>query len=328
VTNAPTSTHRLIGLEPDNLMGFLALLGCLRALDALDADEPTWLARAGFDIDKAPLRASLHLSSDVEQTQLCEAIAEGARKLLAELKLHIDERDDLKTNAGEARGIHTAADKPCSRFATDFLAALACDAGRPGDEFAAVSPLCFPTVAQVSFIASLKEFIVAETPTKRNGSSRKLGTPADSIARALFAPWTRADRPAGFRWDNEEARQHAYQWSAPTDDPPTTEHGAARLALIGLSCFPVLPSRETAVTRTPVPGGRTDDGTFTLTWPIWEHSISLAAVRRLLAAPTPTTPAEHEAASRRGVAAYLRTSRGSVSKLISFSRATPVAARP
>jgi hypothetical protein len=30
-----TDRHRLIGLEPDNLLAFLALLGLLRALDTL-----------------------------------------------------------------------------------------------------------------------------------------------------------------------------------------------------------------------------------------------------------------------------------------------------
>ena len=35
--------HRLDGLEPDNLLAFLALLGLLRALDAA---RPDWRARA------------------------------------------------------------------------------------------------------------------------------------------------------------------------------------------------------------------------------------------------------------------------------------------
>ena len=43
----PTTEHRLDGLEPDNLLAFLALLGLLRALEETDA--PGWLPRVGVD---------------------------------------------------------------------------------------------------------------------------------------------------------------------------------------------------------------------------------------------------------------------------------------
>ena len=41
--NEPAHRHRLAGLEPDNLLAFLALLGLLRALDT----GPARLASAG-----------------------------------------------------------------------------------------------------------------------------------------------------------------------------------------------------------------------------------------------------------------------------------------
>ena len=44
---------RLEGLEPDNLLAFLALLGLLRALEA---SRPTWQPRAAWDVDNPPLR--------------------------------------------------------------------------------------------------------------------------------------------------------------------------------------------------------------------------------------------------------------------------------
>lgn len=312
--SAPTRRHRLEGLEPDNLMAFLALLGCLRALDCA---RPKWRARASFDVDTPPLRPVLHLAEDVSSDALCEAIAKGACTLLGEIDL--GSRTDLKVSAKNVRESLRRTPEP-SRFEADLQNAMSCDAGRPDDDNAAVSPLCFPTVAQVNFVASIRELMGAETPSHRDGSSRKLGTPQDAIERALLARWARADRPSGLRWDHSEARMHAYQRSAPTDEQPTTEYGAVRLALIGLSCFPVLPSRNSSVMRTPVPGGGVVDDGFTLTWPIWRHSMSLPAIRRLIAHPL-ATPADR---GRLGVAAQMRAARVTQGKYIAFTRALHV----
>ena len=52
-TNA---TFRLNGIEPDNLLGFLALLGLLRALEA---SRPIWYPRASWTVDAPPIRPSL-----------------------------------------------------------------------------------------------------------------------------------------------------------------------------------------------------------------------------------------------------------------------------
>jgi hypothetical protein len=49
-------SHRLDGLEPDNLLAFLTLLGLLRALETADVDL---YPRAAWDIDRPPLRPRL-----------------------------------------------------------------------------------------------------------------------------------------------------------------------------------------------------------------------------------------------------------------------------
>ncbi|MGH7116099.1 MAG: hypothetical protein ACREE9_16610, partial [Stellaceae bacterium] len=72
--------HRLDGLEPDNLLGFFALLGLLRALEAA---RPCWGARAAWDLDKPPLRPMLVLPEPQAEMTICEAASEGAT-LLAE----------------------------------------------------------------------------------------------------------------------------------------------------------------------------------------------------------------------------------------------------
>lgn len=55
----PSRRHRLAGLEPDNLLALLVLLGLLRALQTA---RPRWHPRAAWDLDHPPLRPLLILS--------------------------------------------------------------------------------------------------------------------------------------------------------------------------------------------------------------------------------------------------------------------------
>src|ERR1051326_8685818 len=67
------SRHRLDGLEPDNLLAFLALLGLLRALEAADrgcAPQEMIRPRAAWDIDNPPLRPKLLLSRDATRDDI------------------------------------------------------------------------------------------------------------------------------------------------------------------------------------------------------------------------------------------------------------------
>ena len=45
--------HRLDGLEPGNLLAFLALLGVLRALEEA---APAWLPKVAWSVDEPPVR--------------------------------------------------------------------------------------------------------------------------------------------------------------------------------------------------------------------------------------------------------------------------------
>lgn len=71
-----TRSHRLDGLEPDNLLAFLALLGLLRALETADAELRP---RAAWDIDRPPLRPRLFLARGVTARDVSEAAARGTR---------------------------------------------------------------------------------------------------------------------------------------------------------------------------------------------------------------------------------------------------------
>jgi hypothetical protein len=317
--------HTLHGLQPDNLMAFLALLGLLRSLDCA---RPDWHSRAGWSVDAPPLRPRLHVSAGIAQEEICAAATEGTRTLLSAVDL--GDRKDIKLTAEEARTVlrqasEKASSGPAARFAADLLIALGSDAGREDGEEASTSPLCFPSVARTNFITSIREIVAAEAPTQRSGSSRNLGTAEQAIERALFQSWERQDRPPGLRWDPEEARLHAHQWTAPTDEKPTTEHGANRLALIGLSCFPVLPSSSNRKAQTPVPGTKNLNGTFSVSWPIWRWPMTLPAIRALMVSIARLAPAAREDL---GVFAVMRSERVSLDRYISFTRASPESASP
>ncbi len=313
-------SHTFHGLEPDNLMAFLALLGLLRALDCA---RPDWHSRASWSVDAPPLRPLLQVPDGISQEEICFAATEGARTLLSAVDL--SDRKDVKLTARKARTVlreasQTALSGSAARFAADLLTALGSDAGREDGEEASTSPLCFPSVARTNFITSIRDIVAAEAPTQRSGSSRNLGTAEQAIERALFQSWERQDRPPGLRWDPAEARLHAHQWTAPTEEKPTTEHGANRLALIGLSCFPVLPSSSNRQAQTPLPGGKNVSGTFSVSWPIWRCPMTLPAIRALMVSIARLGRAAHDDLE---VFAVMRSERVSLDRYISFTRASP-----
>lgn len=67
-------THRLDGLEPDNLLAFLALLGLLRSIEL---SRPDWRPRAYWTIETPPLRPIVTFDTDISSTDLSLASLEG-----------------------------------------------------------------------------------------------------------------------------------------------------------------------------------------------------------------------------------------------------------
>ena len=100
--NDPASHYRLEGLEPDNLLAFLALLGLLRALEA---SRPKWFPRAAWDLDQPPLRPILTIAEPASQGLICEAAAEGVATL--SLRIDFGSASDLKLNESAARSLCT-----------------------------------------------------------------------------------------------------------------------------------------------------------------------------------------------------------------------------
>src|SRR5579872_3332501 len=76
--------HRLTGLEPDNLLAFLALLGLLRSIEAADRDHRETLKlrpRACWDTEIAPLRPVLLLARPIESEEIPLIANEGLSTL-------------------------------------------------------------------------------------------------------------------------------------------------------------------------------------------------------------------------------------------------------
>jgi len=282
--------HRLDGLEPDNLLAFLALLGLLRALETA---RPEWLPRAGWDLDCPPLRPFLTTASPATTEDICAAAAQGVETLmsgidfgaLADLKATVPAARDLLVRASDRVG-----DAP-GRYFADLCAALLSDAAidREGTKVDP-TPLAYPSVATSNFLRNAIELCRHPMPEKRARDPSYPGSPTECIAQALFAPWQRRDRPVGLRWDPDEAKRHAYRWRAPTKDAPTTQHGANRLAIVGLSVLITVPSRIGSRVQLGVAGGDGIGDRFTLAWPIWQVPTSLAAIRALLTHPDLRAP--------------------------------------
>jgi hypothetical protein len=135
--------------------------------------------------------------------------------------------------------------------------------------------------------------------------------------------WQRQDRTFSFRWDPEEDVRYALMAGDPTDAAykPGTQHGANRLAAVGLPLLTVAPERRAGQVRPAVIGGEFGAGGFSFAWPVWKQPITVAAIRALLNHPDLRKPG---AMAHLGVDHVLVTRRIPVGKYMNFSRARPI----
>ena len=151
----------------------------------------------------------------------------------------------------------------------------------------------------------------------------RFGHPHEFLMRPLFHPWTRPDATSSFRWDPHEDVRYALRAIHPTDakTKERTQHGANRLAAVGLSALTVVPrSSRAGTTHLAVAGSRERKGYF-FAWPIWRHPIGLAAIRALLSHPRIHDPAVRDAL---GIVERRRARRIAVGKFMNVTRAEPV----
>ena len=283
----PTRRHRLGGLEPDNLLAFLALLGLLRAIETA---RPDWRPRIAWDVERAPLRPALVLAEAGTNEEISQAAADGATQLSATYAFPAEDADiaaqkDLNYHAGYAQTLLRKIVVEENREHADLWAALLSDLATINGQ-TEPTPLCLLFgQGHQHFLERLAMVPRTEAPPPR-GRGRKavMLTAADTMQEALFQPWTRQDPTPGFRWDPAEDVRYALQAGDPSDEKSTTQHGANRLAALGLPVFTAVPVQHGSRVRLQVLAGHFERD-FTLPWPIWRQPASLAGIRALLSHP-------------------------------------------
>lgn len=280
------TTCRLNGLEPDNLLAFMALLGLLRCLGEA---RPDWSVRVSWTVDNPPLRPALRIPVGVDRDDVVEGAAEGLRTLVQ--RHDFDGRKDLTLTPEDATANLRAAIETANRYVADLWAALTSDAtvSRDGKK-ATPTPLCLMFgQGHQHFLGRLASVPRQRIPADRGRGRKKIRvSEMDCLREALFAAWTRPDATQSFRWDPHEDVRYALRAHNPTDtkSKETTQHGANRLAAVGLSVLTVTPMSRYDQVKLAVVGGRSEtDGGFAFQWPIWRAPISLAAIRALLNHP-------------------------------------------
>ena len=318
------STYRLAGLEPDNLLAFLALLGLLRSLEEA---RPESLPRVAWTVDAPPVRPALHVAERMTEDEILAVASTGLNELA---RLHnFDELRDLKLSPGAAtRRLRAVA--ASDRYTADLWAALISDAAvrdKNKAREAEPTPLCLLFgQGHMHFLSRLASVPREAAPPPRGRRSAKTSiADTDCLREALFQPWARLDATSSFRWDPHEDVRYATRATDPTDakTKERTQHGANRLAAIGLSALTVVPrASHTGGAHLSVLGGsRERDGRRSFTWPIWRHPISLAAIRALLGHPRLDNPVARDAF---GIVERRRARRISVGKFMNVTRAEPL----
>ena len=317
------STYRLAGLEPDNLLAFLALLGMLRTLEHV---RPAWRPRVAWTIDTPPVRPTLTVVAQTTEDEVVAAVADGLADLAG--RHDFGELKDLKLSPAEtAERLRRAVTR--DRYTSDLWAALASDAAvrdKKKMQEAEPTPLCLlfgqGHMHFMSRLASVPQQSVP--PARGSGRSRATIGETDCLREALFESWTRPDATFSFRWDPHEDVRYALRATDPTDSKTkeTTQHGANRLGGIGLSAVTAVPRLRGTTAQLAVLGGKRErGGGFAFTWPIWRHPISLAAIRSLLGH---TGLARLVTWDALGIVELRRARRISVGKFMNFTRAESI----
>jgi len=313
-----TQSLPMPGLEPDNLLAFLALLGLLHALETA---RPDWQPRISWK--GPPWTAQLHLAAFPEQIEIAQAANEG----LAELTQHfdVDQRKNVDFTAEDYRSYATRMQKKSvgAALASALTAEWPQKLQKKDARLSAAPLVMMFGQGHQNFLERLVDVARGSLPNRL----QKLKSPPDfteaaRIAEALFQPWRRDDDVDGFRWDPEDDQRYAFRYDDPSlAGAAPTVVGANRLAAIGFLSFSTAPhaSRMQAV------GATRESGEWFFVWPIWLRPLSRAGIEALLAHPALF---ERDRSKLRllGVAEIFRARRVANGKFMNVARARPVQA--
>lgn len=263
----------LPGLEVDNLLAVLALLGLLRALDEA---APKLAARASWT--GPPWRARLHCAEAVDEVSVSRLARRGIDRVVVDYD--VDRRADVNFEGNEYRD-YLARCLAASPISVELATALSAEEPRKKTGGPRPSPLV------LIFCQGHQHFldrVVAVPKGELNAKLKKAKSPPKLddpkwIANALFRPWTRTDPTDGFRWDPEDDQRYALRASNPSDEgAASTVHGANQLATLGLLSFTVFPRTRHQQTR----GIGWSKAGVDFVWPVWSEPLTRRTIEHLL----------------------------------------------
>jgi len=317
----------LTGLEVDNLLSFLALLGMLRAIEER---ESGWRPRVSWA--PSPWRASLHVSVEADEHRVAEVVHAGLVSAIDRLARHRPmrdaapladvsfERESFRAYAKASRGAQTSerADLPPVDPA-QLVACLACEwpvKKIDGAPYAGPLVMMFGQGHQhfLTRYFDVPRGTVDEEDSQGSGVAGAIG----HIHHALFRPWTRTHEADGFRWDPEDDQRYALRFGNPSKaGAARTEDGANRLATLGFLSFPTFPASR-STTRGCL---RTREGVSFL-WPVWRTPLSRTGIEALLSHPA-LSRGDVSRLRAFGVEEIYRARRVANGKYMNVTRATP-----
>lgn len=291
---AGTTEHELSGLEPDNLLAFLALLGLLRSLETA---KPDWHPRVKWH--GSPPSANLVIDREVTSDQLAFETDIGVKQI-GQWYAVLDGYDDIKFTSEKFRTLQGTC---TNRIQSQVVCALASD-GAIKKDGRQIAPTAFCAI----FGSGHQHFLKRLRSVPCNGT-------ADDIHSALFETWQYLDDTPSFRWDPIEDRRYALQFGDPSKNKIGTVTGANRLAAIGFGTLVSVPTTLGLATL-----GLVDkDKHKYVCWPVPNVPTTLAAYLALLAHPDLANP--KESFTLYGISAIARAERFQVEKYFNFTRA-------
>lgn len=296
-----SSIHELRGLEPDNLLAFLALLGLLRALAK---SRPKWKSKVYWE--GKPPRVMLALSSDnVTRHDIIEGVERGICELGTAYEF---DRANITFTDQEFRKLADSARG--NRERAVLIAALASDGALKRDkETVEPTPFC------AMFGQGHQDFLSRLKAMATHCDFRNFR----DLSRTLFEPWKYEDDSESFRWDPIEDRRYALQFGDPSDSKNKvgTVTGANRLAAIGFGLLTCVPTAS-GLSTLGVAGRRREQD---ICWPLVAIPTSLTGYLALLAHPNVLDEGKAPNLFAYGVAAVARSRRFQVGKYFNFERA-------
>ena len=250
------------GLEADNLLALLALLGLLRSLEA---SRPSWCPRAFWK--GPPWVAHISIIQAADQAAVSCAANEGVRVIAAEFD--VDNRKNVDFNREDYRQYAARVLKRNREAGAALASALTSESSSKRDRLQASPFVMMFGQGHQSFLERLAAVVVDQRTTD------------EKVLEALFQPWRRDEESEGFRWDPEDDQRYAFRYGNPSKaGAAPTVIGANRLAAIGFLSFPTV-ARDG---RMRASGTAYDNG-WCFVWPIWTTPLSRGSIEALLNHP-------------------------------------------